>query len=70
MPEATVYKDNLFEPWEDKIGTPWEVAPVKSIPISSRMNEPSDRHLRRRIPALYGLHRSPSDFRRFHDYTR
>jgi hypothetical protein len=70
MPETAVYKDNFSEPWENDVGTPRQIAPVKSIPISGRMNEPPDGHLGGRIPALYGLHRSPSDFRRFHLYTR
>ena len=70
MPETAVNEDNFSEPWEDNIGAPRQIASVKSIPISGRMNQPPDRHLRGRIPALYGLHRSPSNFRRFHLYTR
>jgi hypothetical protein len=66
MPKTPVNEYDLLPAGKDDIGTPRQIAPMKSVAKTTRMEHAPDEHFRAGVFALHRLHRSPSDFGRFH----
>ncbi len=67
MPKTAVDENNFASRRENKVRAAGEIAPVKPVAESVRMDHATDHKLWPGVFAFYRLHGSPSDFRRFHE---
>lgn len=66
MPETSMEKYHLSSRAEDQIGAAWQLLLVELVSVALRMKQAADTHLKGGVLAFHRLHRSPSDFGRFH----
>jgi len=66
VPEAAVHENHSAPSRENQIRFTWEILAVQPEPVAHPVRQAPHQKLRRGVLAFHRLHRSPSDFRRFH----
>lgn len=62
VPKAAVNENADPIPRQHHIGFPWKILSVQAIPEAMPMEQPPNRHLRRRIAAADASHHARPDF--------
>jgi len=62
MPKATMYKDDLVQPWKHEVGSSWQVSDMQPKSVSHRVRHFSHKLLRSSIFSFHSPHPLTSRF--------